>query len=157
MFTTSAIRTCDTAPADAFAAAPPRRRRVACLPDDARSPGSIDRAQNRAEVVRILDAVEDDDERHRGIPSGHEIVQRRRLFVDQLGDQPLVQPPLASRSRSAVDTRRSATPARSAARTTSITRGARVLAHPHFTHAAGAKRFNDGIDAVNQHIMLTGS
>ena len=63
MFTTSAIFTCATAPADAFAAAPSSGaacRDCRTTPSRARR---VHRPQNRADVVRIFDAVEHDDER----------------------------------------------------------------------------------------------
>ncbi len=65
MFTTSAIFTCDTAPADAFAAAPSSGaawRDCRITPSRA---SRIHRAQDRPDVVRILDAVEHDDQRRR--------------------------------------------------------------------------------------------
>ena len=62
MFTTSATRTHATAPADAFAARGIERGGPARLTDHAVAARGIERAQNRPDVVRILDAVEHDDE-----------------------------------------------------------------------------------------------
>ena len=41
------------------------RRGVPRLPDDAIGAGRIDRPEDRADIVRILDAVEHDDQRRR--------------------------------------------------------------------------------------------
>ena len=73
MLTTSAIRTCATAPADALAAAPPSAADRRVLDDHAVDAGRVGRPKDRAEVVRILDAVEHDDERRpRG--AAHQVV-----------------------------------------------------------------------------------
>ena len=79
MLTTSAIFTCDTAPADAFAAAPSSARRVPRLPDDAVGAGGVDRPQDRADVVRILDAVEHDDQRRARSRAVDEILDAEAL------------------------------------------------------------------------------
>ena len=82
MFTTSAIFTCATAPADAFAAAPPSGAAWRVCRTTPCAPAASTRAQNRAEVVRILDAVEHDDQRRRrslrALTEIVELVERRR-------------------------------------------------------------------------------
>ena len=65
IFTTSAIFTCASAPADAFPAARAERRRMPGLTNHAVRAGRVDAAKDRAEVVRILDAVEHDEQRRR--------------------------------------------------------------------------------------------
>ena len=92
MFTTSAIFTCDTAPADAFAAAPSSARRVPRLPHDAVAARRIDRPQDRADVVRILDAVEHDDQRRR-LRADHQILDAVARRVRDVGDHALVPLP----------------------------------------------------------------
>ena len=60
------------------------RRGVPRLPDDAVRAGGIDGAQNRADVVRILDAVEHDDQRRLRRRGGDELldaVVARRLDI----------------------------------------------------------------------------
>ena len=71
MFTSVAIRTCATAPGRRLGGDAVERRGVARLPHDAVRAGGIDGPQDRADVVRILDAVEHDDQRRRrrGAPS----------------------------------------------------------------------------------------
>ena len=61
MFTTSAILTCDDRAGRRLGRRAAERRRVPRLADDAVGAGRIDRPQDRADVVRILDAVEHDD------------------------------------------------------------------------------------------------
>ena len=73
MLTTSAILTCATAPADAFAAAPRAPPSAASAPRRRRA-GRIGGSKDRAEVVRILDAVEHDDQR-RTSGAAHQFVE----------------------------------------------------------------------------------
>ena len=89
MLTTSAIFTWDTAPADAFAAAPPSGAARRDLAHDAVGARGVDASQDRADVVRILDAVEHDDERRPGRP-GHEIGDADRCGFRQVRGDALV-------------------------------------------------------------------
>src|SRR5262249_23684706 len=71
MFTTSAIFTCETAPADALAAAPSSRAACPHSPTRPSPPQPlgtrrVDRPQDGADIVRVLDLVEDDEQRHAG-------------------------------------------------------------------------------------------
>ena len=60
------------------------------LPDDAIAAGGIDRAQDRSDVVRILDAVEHDDER-RPRRADHQILDAEvRRGILHVGDDALV-------------------------------------------------------------------
>ncbi len=77
MFTTSAIRTCASAPADAFAAAPPRAADAGYCTTTPSHARRIRGPQDRAEIVRILDAVEHDEQRHRRRARAPD---RRRLY-----------------------------------------------------------------------------
>jgi hypothetical protein len=64
MLTTSAILTCETGSGRGFGCRAVERRRAARLPDYAVCPSRVSRPQNRADIVRILDAVEHDDQRY---------------------------------------------------------------------------------------------
>jgi hypothetical protein len=137
-----------------FRGHPAQGRGTARLPDDARRPGGIDRAHNRTDIVGVLDAVEDDDERRRRIVGGDEIVKRRWLLIDQLGDQALVQaaPGVAIEigRRHPAQRHAGAFGGADDVHHASV----RMIAHPQFTDAAGANRFCDRVDTVDQHDKL---
>ncbi len=76
MFTTVAIRTCASAPADAFADDAVERGGMARLADHAVHAGRIRRPEDGADVVRILDAVEHDEQRRRRTGRGDQILDR---------------------------------------------------------------------------------
>ena len=63
MFTTSAIGHVVDRAGRRLRRGPVERRRAARLADHAGRAARIDRAKNRADVLRILDFVEDDDQR----------------------------------------------------------------------------------------------
>ena len=72
-----------------LAAAPSSGRRMPRLPDDAVAPGRIDGSQDRADIVRILDAVEDHDQgRARG--RRHELFERVGGLDSQVGHHALM-------------------------------------------------------------------
>ena len=93
------------------------------LPHDAVGAGRVDRPQNRADVVRILDAVEHDDER-RARRAGDQILDARRArALRDVGDDALMRRRRrAARSSSAGATRRTGTPCALGGRTTSARR-----------------------------------
>ena len=86
------------------------RRRVPRLPHDAVGAGRIDGPQDRADVVRILDAVEHDDQRRAGrrLDQIRDVVRVARPRTSR--DHALVHAAARSRSSSAVATRRTGTP-----------------------------------------------
>ena len=90
MFTTSAILTCATAPADAFAAAPPSGAAWRDCRIDAVGAGGVDRPQDRADVVRILDAVEDDDQRRPVRAAQSDLRRRASAASSHLGHDALM-------------------------------------------------------------------
>ena len=131
------------------------RRRVPRLPDDAVGAGRVDRPQNRADVVRILDAVEHDDAAAR--PSrratrsstlkraGLLAPRRRRPGATRAARQPI--------ELVGADARAPGRPApRPAGRRPSARSSARAR-HADRRHAPGAQRFEDRIDAVDQHAI----
>ena len=77
MFTTSTTGTWAMAPADAFAATASSAAARRGLTDDAVRAGGIDGTDDCADVVRILDAVEHDEQRWTG-HAAHELVQADR-------------------------------------------------------------------------------
>ena len=64
-------------------------RRVARLTDDAVSARRIDRAQDRADIVGILDLIEHDEERRAARP-GDQILDAERRLIAHVGDDALV-------------------------------------------------------------------
>ena len=153
MFTTSAIFTCDTAPADAFAAAPSERRRMPRLPHDAVGAGRIDRPQDRADIVRILDAVEHDDERRSAAARIEQILDARALRVAaHVGDDALMH----AAARGAIELAGRHAPNRDALRAPRARRArsrdpSARRRHADLRDAPGAQRLEDRVDAVDQH------
>ena len=129
------------------------RRRVTRLPDDAVRAGRVDRPQNRADVVRILDAVEHDDQRRRGRGRVDELARRcSRAASSSSATTPWCTPPRASAiERVGVDALdRHACFARASASASSMRRSLRAAdAQP--SHASRAQRLEHGIDAVDEH------
>ena len=150
----SAILTCAIAPADAFAADAVDRRGAPRLPNHAVDARRVGDAQDRAEVVRVLDAVEHDDER-RAVRRPHQIGD---VVV---GACPRCRPPrpgaarrATARSSSAASTVLARGRARAAAsRSSSCTRlSARADDPQHSARAARASASSDGVDAVDESL-----
>ncbi len=113
--------------------------------------GRVGRAKNGPDVVRILDAVQDDDER-RFARRGDEIcdVVRRRV-LQFARSRPGATPPRDARSSSAGRHGRMGTPARSAACDQVSEASARARGDAQLLDSAGAQRLENGVDAVDQH------
>ena len=89
MFTTSATRHVGDGAGRRLGRGPVEARRVPRLPNHAVDAGRVGRAENRAHVVRVLDAVEHDNQRRRRGP-GHEVVDAVRRRLAHLGHDALV-------------------------------------------------------------------
>jgi hypothetical protein len=89
MFTTSAIFTWDTAPADAFRRCAVEPRGMTRLADHPVRAGRIDRPEDRAEVLRVLDPVEHHDQR-RSLCRDHQVLDAEGRGLLHLGDHALV-------------------------------------------------------------------
>ena len=128
------------------------RRRPPRLPDDAGRAGGVDRAQDRADVLRILDAVEHDDQRRARVraargPSSvgcRAALRRRRRRPDGRRRR-------ASRSSaSRVHAARRRTPRAAASSSTRRRRSSSRPATRICAHASRAQRLGDGVDAVDR-------
>ena len=151
MFTTSAICTCDTAPADALAAAPPSARRPARLHDHAVGPGRVHRPQNRTDVVRVFDAVEHDEQR-RSVRAANQIAPTSYPGTSSTTAMtPWCTPPRESRSSA----HRRHAPDAYTAFTRKVDQlpeaAAAPFAHAQLADPSGAQRFEHRVHPVNNH------
>ena len=115
-------------------------------------PAASTRAQNRADVVRILDAVEHHEQRRVGAAAGDELLDRR---IPRRHDAPRPRPDARrrarrGRARCAIDVRSTATPGlpRPARRSRPSTRRLTRIAVPY-----ARQRFAHGVDAADQHAL----
>ncbi len=129
--------------------APCSGRGVARLPDDAGRSRRVGRPQNRPDVLRVLDPVQDNEQRGH-LVAAHQLFHRKRRQSLQVGSDTLMHAsPREPVERHAIDrvhgdpqflrSRHQRIDARPAA------------AHVHEPrHAPGLERFGNGIDAEDQ-------
>ena len=85
-FGTVTIGRCSVAPADAFDRRRGERRRVVARHDDAVGAARLGAARDGADVLRILDAVEHDEQRRRSHLVEQVVQRERRARVEIPGD-----------------------------------------------------------------------
>ena len=126
------------------------------LAHDAVRAGGVGGAQDRADVVRILDPVEHDDQRRlpapppRPAPATLEVAARA---LDARRRAPGATPPRAARSSECASTRSTGTAALAPApRAVDASIRARADAQP--LHAARSQRLEDRVHAANEHLAI---
>ncbi len=151
MLTTVAIRTLRDRARRRLRRGAVERRGVALLTHDAVRAGRVDRPQDRADVLRILDAVEHDEERRAGRRRRDEIADRVVARRVDVGDHALMH----AAARRALERRdvdpldRHASLPRERDRFLDAPIGAG--ADPQLPHASGAQRLHHGVHAVHDH------
>ena len=149
MFTTVAIRTCASAPADAFADDAVERGGMARLADHPVNACRIRRAKDGPDVVRVFDPVEHDEERRRRTGARDQILdrivaRRRDLRHDVLMRSAARDP----RQRFRIDPlHRHVQLSRQRNRLIDPPVGA--SSHTEALHAAPAKGFEHGVETVD--------
>ena len=150
MLTTSAILTCATAPADAFAATPDRAA-------DRRAWTTTPSTPAASAVRRIAPRLCGSSMPSSTTISGAARAPRTRsstpcrLASSTSATTPWCTPPRACRASTSFETRSGVIPRVDANASSSRMRSSSRLANSQLLHASGAQRLEDGIDAVDDH------
>ena len=152
MLTTVAIRTMRDRAGRRLRGDAVERRRMPLLADDAVPPAASTRAQDRADVVRILDAVEHDEQRRLRRRRRRPAPARCSRAAPRLRRRSPGARRRAQRDRAPAHPHaRSARPLACASASASSMRLSAARADPKPPHPSGAQRLEDRIEAVDDH------